>query len=49
MNGLKLNVDKTNIIEFKTQNRVNNKPDIEQYTTLNPKQSIKLLSVLYVR
>ena len=34
--------NKTNIIEFKTQNRVKYK----QYTTLNLKQSIKFLGVM---
>jgi len=43
MNGQKVNVNKSNITEFKIQNRINNNPGIEQYTTTNMKQSIKLL------
>ena len=33
-------------MEFKTQTMVNNKPGIEQYANLNPKQLIKLLDVM---
>ena len=46
MNDPNPTVDRTNIIEYKTDNMVNSKPGIEQYTTLDLKQSTKLLGVM---
>jgi hypothetical protein len=43
---LKLNLNKTNVIEFKTISKLTSNSNLNNVTDLNPKNTVKLLEIV---